>query len=146
MNAKDYVKQFEESTARGHIYLAGPIDYSHTDPDARHDELAPLLDGQGVDIWCPFCIQSVLRSAPAQAVSRNLAALVDSVALIAVWNGPVEQPSFGTPVELFASGSVNADKTFVVGTMGSGILADALRARGVREVGSLKEAVALLRF
>lgn len=150
MNAKAYVQRFEESKAPGHIYLAGPIDMATGDPDARHRELDAvlfMLDLQDkVDVWCPFCIQSVMQSVPAQAVHRNLQALIDSVALIAVWTGPVEQPSFGTPVELFASGSANPDRTFVVGTMGSGMLADALRARGVREVDSLDRAVALLRF
>jgi hypothetical protein len=146
VNAEQYVEEFQKSQRGDIVYLAGPIDYSVENPDDRHDALAVLLDTRNVDIWCPFCVQTVLRSAPAQAVSRNIAAMQDAGYFIAVWNGPLEQPSFGTPVEIFASASGNADRTVVVGTMGSGLLADALRARGVREVLSLEAAVSLLRL
>lgn len=146
MNAEQYAKEFQDSQRGDVVYLAGPIDHYAGNPDERHDALAALLETRDWDIWCPLCVQTYLESAPAQMVSRNITALNGSGALIAVWAGPEEEPSFGTPIELFASAALRPDRTVVVGTMGPGMMAQALRARGVREVDSLEAAVKLLRM
>lgn len=148
----DHVKFMEESEQRirddaydASVYLAGPIDHWDGDPDARHEELARLVKPNTL-ILCPFCAQRYYQSAPAQMFTRNLAGASGTSHVIAVWRGPVGQPSFGTPIELVTGAADRPEQTVVVGTMGSGMTAQALRARGVREVETLKEAVALLRI
>ena len=149
MDAKAYVKEVEareeEGTLGDVVYLAGPIDHKDPldDPDSRHGMLNAFIN-ESVTIYCPVCMQRVKRSSPIMAVARNMSALTQADYMIAVWDGPEEEVSFGTPVELFAAGSLIPDRTVVIGTMGPGMIASALRDRGVREVGTYEEAVDLL--
>jgi len=126
------------------VYLAGPIDHSTgMDPDARHDLLETFLDG-GILIYCPLCVQRYERSAPQVMMRRNMGALGASDSMIVVWDGPVEQPSFGVPLEIYLYAAQDADRLVVVGSLGNGMVANAIRAAGVREVGTMSEAVDLL--
>lgn len=149
MNHETYIPETERrinaDEYAASVYLAGPIDYFEGDPDERHDMLAALVKPNTL-IICPHCGQRYFKSAPQVMFSRNLAGAAGASHLIAVWEGPEEQPSFGTPIELVTAAADKAEQTVVVGTMGHSMTAQALRARGVREVGTLEEAVALLRI
>lgn len=149
MNVEEYIKEtdrrIDDEEYAASVYIAGPIDYFGGEPEERHERLAALVQPNTL-IICPVCSQAYFKSAPQVMFSRNLAGSAGASHLIAVWAGPLIQPSFGTPIELVTAAADKADRTVVVGSMGDSMTAQALRARGVREVETLEEAVALLRI
>lgn len=126
------------------IYLGQSIDYRETqvDPDSKHRSLRNVLDDR-FKIYCPYCAQIADRQSPAGVIDRNAVMLRDARWAVFIWRGPVDDPSFGVPVELFARAG-RAAGTLVVGTMGNGIFARYLTDLGVRMVESVQDAGGIL--
>ena len=106
------------------IYIAGPIDYLGKEPEQRHLRVGAILSeiDLRMEVWCPACRYDPGLSADAN-IDSNMAALAAAQVLIVEWDAPA-QPSFGTPIEIWARRGVPG--TLVVGDLGRGLFARAL--------------------
>jgi hypothetical protein len=124
------------------IYLGGPIDYYGGDPDERHTDLRfELPVGWDAGIYCPYCEEKRHPLGAETRIANNNVQLSICDWAVFVWD--VNDPSIGTPIEIYQR-AVAGRSSIVVGTLGSGMFAQWLVARGVLVVDSMEQAAALV--